>query len=136
MKVDFAQNAESYGCKAWRMSDESSLLDALEASRLHYGPILLDTKVLPKTMTHDYEACWRTGDAPASRSGYVTQAAEQTLARLSINRLSIPPVYIAEFSFHLSLHGSLSYDVCTLTHSSLFWNCFNLLNVVILASKK
>ena len=54
VKVDFAQNAESYGCRAWRVHDEQSLLAALEASRAHPGPTLLDIKVLPKTMTHDY----------------------------------------------------------------------------------
>ena len=35
VKVDFAQNAESYGCRAWRVHDEQSLLAALEASRAH-----------------------------------------------------------------------------------------------------
>ncbi|TNV17351.1 3D-(3,5/4)-trihydroxycyclohexane-1,2-dione acylhydrolase (decyclizing) [Buttiauxella sp. B2] len=82
VKVDFAQNAESYGCKAWRVHDEQSLLAALEAARVHDGPTLLDIKVLPKTMTHDYEAWWRTGDAQIARSVSVTHAAEQTLAGL------------------------------------------------------
>ena len=82
VKVDFAQNAESYGCRAWRVNDEQSLLAALEASALHPGPTLLDIKVLPKTMTHDYEAWWRTGDAQAASSGSVTDAATKTLAML------------------------------------------------------
>ena len=60
VKVDFAKNAESYGCRAWRVHDEQSLLAALEASRAHSGPVLLDIKVLPKTMTHDYASWWRT----------------------------------------------------------------------------
>jgi 3D-(3,5/4)-trihydroxycyclohexane-1,2-dione acylhydrolase (decyclizing) len=82
VKVDFAQNAESYGCRAWRVNDEQSLIAAIEASRHHPGPTLLDIKVLPKTMTHDYEAWWRTGDAQVSHSQSVTHAAEQTLARV------------------------------------------------------
>lgn len=82
MKVDFAQNAESYGCKAWRVNSEAELLAALEASRREPGPTLLDIKVLPKTMTHDYQAWWRTGDAQVSRSSAVADAAEQTAAKL------------------------------------------------------
>jgi 3D-(3,5/4)-trihydroxycyclohexane-1,2-dione acylhydrolase (decyclizing) len=82
VKVDFAKNAESYGCRAWRVNDEQSLLAALEASALHPGPTLLDIKVLPKTMTHDYEAWWRTGDAQTASSGSVTDAAAKTLAML------------------------------------------------------
>lgn len=80
VKVDFAQNAESYGCRAWRVHDEQSLLAALAAARLHPGPSLLDIKVLPKTMTHDYESWWRVGDAQVSNSAAVRQASAQTCA--------------------------------------------------------
>ena len=76
--VDFAQNAQSYGCRAWRVHDEQSLLTALEAARAHPGPTLLDIKVLPKTMTHDYASWWRTGDAQVADSPSVRKAAEQT----------------------------------------------------------
>lgn len=82
VRVNFAQNAESYGCKAWRVNDEFELLAALEASRHHPGPTLLDIKVLPKTMTHDYEAWWRTGDAQIARSDSITEASGQTLEQL------------------------------------------------------
>lgn len=82
MKVDFAQNAESYGCRAWRVHDEQSLLAALAAARAHPGPTLLDIKVLPKTMTHDYASWWRTGDAQMAESPAVRRAAEQTLTQL------------------------------------------------------
>lgn len=82
VKVDFAKNAESYGCRAFRVNDEQSLLAALEAAKRADGPTLLDIKVLPKTMTHDYEAWWRTGDAGTARSSAVIQAAENTQAML------------------------------------------------------
>jgi len=78
VKVDFAKNAESYGCRAFRVNDEQSLLAALEAAKMADGPTLLDIKVLPKTMTHDYEAWWRTGDAGTAQSPAVRLAAEQT----------------------------------------------------------
>ncbi|AOV96884.1 3D-(3,5/4)-trihydroxycyclohexane-1,2-dione acylhydrolase (decyclizing) [Edwardsiella hoshinae] len=80
--VDFAQNAESYGCRAWRVHDEQSLLTALMASRGYPGPTLLDIKVLPKTMSHDYAAWWRTGDAQVATSPAVRDAAQQTRAQL------------------------------------------------------
>ncbi|MDU5714478.1 MAG: 3D-(3,5/4)-trihydroxycyclohexane-1,2-dione acylhydrolase (decyclizing) [Citrobacter freundii] len=82
VKVDFAKNAESYGCRAWRVHDEQSLLAALEASRVHSGPVLLDIKVLPKTMTHDYASWWRTGDAQVADSPSVRKAAEQTFEQV------------------------------------------------------
>ncbi|RPH26853.1 3D-(3,5/4)-trihydroxycyclohexane-1,2-dione acylhydrolase (decyclizing) [Buttiauxella warmboldiae] len=82
VKVDFALNAESYGCRAWRVNDEQSLLAALEASAQHPGPTLLDIKVLPKTMTHDYDVWWRTGDAQFAGSDAVKEAAAKTLAML------------------------------------------------------
>ncbi|WP_275211715.1 thiamine pyrophosphate-dependent enzyme, partial [Citrobacter freundii] len=82
VKVDFAKNAESYGCRAWRVHDEQSLLAALEASRVHSGPVLLDIKVLPKTMTHDYASWWRTGDAQVAYSPSVRKAAEQTFEQV------------------------------------------------------
>lgn len=82
VKVDFAKNAESYGCCAFRVHDEQSLLTALEAAKLADGPTLLDIKVLPKTMTHDYEAWWRTGDAGTALSSAVTLAFENTQAML------------------------------------------------------
>jgi len=82
VKVDFAKNAESYGCRAFRVHDEQSLLAALEAAKQVDGPVLLDIKVLPKTMTHDYEAWWRTGDAGIAQSSSVTQAFEGTQTML------------------------------------------------------
>lgn len=81
--VDFAKNAESYGCRAWRVHDEASLLQALAESKAHPGPSLLDIKVLPKTMTHDYGAWWRTGDAQQADSAAVRRAAAETAERLT-----------------------------------------------------
>ena len=48
----------------------------------HPGPTLLDIKVLPKTMTHDYASWWRTGDAQVAASSAVREAAEQTQAQV------------------------------------------------------
>lgn len=82
VKVDFARNAESYGCRAWKVHDQPSLLAALDASKAHPGPTLLDIKVLPKTMTHDYAAWWRTGDAQMADSPAIQTAAQRTVEQL------------------------------------------------------
>ncbi|PWC13494.1 3D-(3,5/4)-trihydroxycyclohexane-1,2-dione acylhydrolase (decyclizing) [Brenneria corticis] len=84
--VDFAKNAESYGCRAWRVHDEASLLQALAASREHPGPTLLDIKVLPKTMTHGYDAWWRTGTAQVADSPEIEEAAAQIRRKLASAR--------------------------------------------------
>ncbi|WP_240351133.1 thiamine pyrophosphate-dependent enzyme, partial [Pectobacterium brasiliense] len=81
--VDFAKNAESYGCKAWRVHDEASLRQALAESRQHAGPVLLDIKVLPKTMTHGYESWWRTGTAQVADNPEIESAANNVKAALS-----------------------------------------------------
>jgi 3D-(3,5/4)-trihydroxycyclohexane-1,2-dione acylhydrolase (decyclizing) len=75
--VDFAKNAESYGCKAYRVNTEQELLDALEDAKRQEGPVLIDIKVLPKTMTHGYEAWWRVGTAQVSDNQEIVAAAEQ-----------------------------------------------------------
>ncbi|WP_273803959.1 3D-(3,5/4)-trihydroxycyclohexane-1,2-dione acylhydrolase (decyclizing) [Providencia rettgeri] len=76
VKVDFAKNAESYGCKSYRVHDESQLLEALESAKGHSGCVLIDIKVLPKTMTNGYEAWWRTGTAQVSKKSEIVAAAE------------------------------------------------------------
>ncbi|EPL6454183.1 3D-(3,5/4)-trihydroxycyclohexane-1,2-dione acylhydrolase (decyclizing) [Providencia rettgeri] len=76
VKVDFAKNAESYGCKSYRVYDESQLLEALESAKGHSGCVLIDIKVLPKTMTNGYEAWWRTGTAQVSKKLEIVAAAE------------------------------------------------------------
>ncbi len=76
VKVDFAKNAESYGCKAYSVHTEEELVAALEEAKLQAGPVLIDIKVLPKTMTHGYEAWWRTGTAQVADKPEIVAAAE------------------------------------------------------------
>ncbi|CDL79953.1 3D-(3,5/4)-trihydroxycyclohexane-1,2-dione acylhydrolase (decyclizing) [Xenorhabdus cabanillasii] len=76
VQVDFAKNAESYGCKSYRVHNEQQLIAALQDARTQPRATLIDIKVLPKTMTHDYESWWRTGTAQVADSLAVTTAAE------------------------------------------------------------
>ncbi|MBS9423711.1 3D-(3,5/4)-trihydroxycyclohexane-1,2-dione acylhydrolase (decyclizing) [Photorhabdus caribbeanensis] len=77
IKVDFAKNAESYGCKSYRVHDERQLLDALQEAQKQTIPVLIDIKVLPKTMTHDYESWWRIGTAQVAKNPAIESAAKK-----------------------------------------------------------
>jgi len=59
--VDFAKNAESYGCKSYTVRNEEELKKAVEDSMKQKVSTLLDIKVLPKTMTAGYKSWWRVG---------------------------------------------------------------------------
>ncbi len=75
--VDFAKNAESYGCKAYSIRTEEELIAALEDSKKQAVSTLLDIKVLPKTMTHDYESWWRVGNAQVAEKESIRKATEK-----------------------------------------------------------
>ncbi|WP_237332101.1 thiamine pyrophosphate-dependent enzyme, partial [Vibrio anguillarum] len=73
--VDFAMNAESYGCRAYRVNNEEQLISALEEAKKQTVSTLIDIKVLPKTMTYGYEAWWRCGTAQVADKPEIEQAA-------------------------------------------------------------
>ena len=75
VKVDFAKNAESYGCKSYRVHDEKQLIAAIEEAKHCSVSVLIDIKVLPKTMTNGYEAWWRTGTAQVAKKAEIEAAA-------------------------------------------------------------
>lgn len=77
VKVDFAKNAESYGCKSYRVHDEAQLIAAIDNAKSHSGCVLIDIKVLPKTMTNGYEAWWRTGTAQVAKNPEIVNAADK-----------------------------------------------------------
>lgn len=66
--VDFAKNAESYGCKAFTVKTEEELIKALDAVKKSDVSTLIDIKVLPKTMTDGYESWWRVGNAEVAKN--------------------------------------------------------------------
>lgn len=80
IKVDFAKNAESYGCKSYSVHDEKQLISAIEEAKHCSGAVLIDIKVLPKTMTNGYEAWWRTGTAQVAKKAQIEAAASSIKA--------------------------------------------------------
>lgn len=74
--VDFAKNAESYGCKAYRVHTEEELIAAIADAKKQTVSTLIDIKVLPKTMTHGYESWWRCGTAQVAKKPEIVEAAD------------------------------------------------------------
>lgn len=74
--VDFAKVAEGYGCKTYSVTTEEELAAAIEDSKKQTVCTLIDIKVLPKTMTKDYESYWRVGTAQVAKRKEVVAAAE------------------------------------------------------------
>lgn len=74
LTIDFAKNAESYGCKGYTIHTADELRAALADAKTQAVPVLFDIKVLPKTMTPGYENWWRVGVAEVSKSQRVQDA--------------------------------------------------------------
>lgn len=73
LKVDFAMNAASYGCKTYTVRTEEELLDALKDAKRQSVSTLIDIKVLPKTMTAGYKGFWRVGSAEVAKNAEIVQ---------------------------------------------------------------
>jgi len=75
--VDFAKNAEGYGCKTYRVTNEEELIKAVEDAKKQTVSTLIDIKVLPKTMTNGYESFWRVGNAEVAEKESILKATEE-----------------------------------------------------------
>ncbi|RBW46925.1 3D-(3,5/4)-trihydroxycyclohexane-1,2-dione acylhydrolase (decyclizing) [Psychromonas sp. B3M02] len=73
--VDFAKNAESYGCVTYTVRNEQELIAALDDANKQTVSTLIDVKVLPKTMTHGYESWWRCGIAAVATNPNIEASA-------------------------------------------------------------
>jgi 3D-(3,5/4)-trihydroxycyclohexane-1,2-dione acylhydrolase (decyclizing) len=80
--IDFAKNAESYGCKTYTVRNEEELRKAVEDSKKQTVSTLIDIKVLPKTMTNGYESWWRVGSAEVAEKESIVQASENVRKEL------------------------------------------------------
>jgi len=73
--VDFAKNAESYGCVTYTVRNDQELIAAIADAKTQTVATLIDVKVLPKTMTHGYESWWRCGIAEVADKAEIEEAA-------------------------------------------------------------
>ncbi|MFU0834027.1 MAG: 3D-(3,5/4)-trihydroxycyclohexane-1,2-dione hydrolase [Oscillospiraceae bacterium] len=65
--VSYAAVAAGYGVKTYTVHNLDELINALEDAKNQDVSTLIDIKVLPKTMTHDYNSWWHVGVASTSQ---------------------------------------------------------------------
>lgn len=82
IRIDFAQSAAGYGVKTYKVHTLEQLKEALEDAKQQTVSTLIDIKVLPKTMTHDYESWWHVGVAGASCNPNIIEAYRKKEERL------------------------------------------------------
>lgn len=82
MVIDFAKAAEGYGVKTYSVRNMEELEAAIIDSKKQTVSTLIDIKVLPKTMTHGYDAWWHVGVAEVSKKVGIQSAYEGKVSNL------------------------------------------------------
>ncbi len=80
MNIDYAMCARGYGYVTYTAKTPDELREALRDSLKQTKPVLIDIKVLPKTMTDGYGGWWNVGcsDIPRTEKGKDALAEKQT----------------------------------------------------------
>jgi len=81
--VDYAKNAESWGAKGLRATTINELGAAVRQALEERGPVIIDVKTSPKSMTQGYESWWRVGTAQVSTNKQVEDAAKSMAEEVS-----------------------------------------------------
>lgn len=71
--VDYARVAEGYGFKAYTCKTMDEFDAALDDAKKQTRPVLIDLKVIPKTMTDGYNSWWNVGQAEVSNNERVNE---------------------------------------------------------------
>lgn len=74
--VSYAKVAEGYGLKSYTVKTIEELEAALEDAKKQDNSVLIDLKVIPKTMTDGYNSWWNVGIATTSAKESVQEACE------------------------------------------------------------
>ncbi len=83
LEVDFAKNAESWGALGLQAANAQEFRAAIKAALAAPGPVVVDAKVLPKSMTGGYDSWWRVGTAAISSNPEVAAAAAEVAANVA-----------------------------------------------------
>ncbi len=86
LHTDFAMIAKGYGLKSYTARNEKELEEAIKDSLKQNVSTLIDIKVLPKSMTHGYDAWWRVGCTDNPRDDKEKRAKEEKDAMVKIAR--------------------------------------------------
>ncbi|MGO8695198.1 MAG: 3D-(3,5/4)-trihydroxycyclohexane-1,2-dione acylhydrolase (decyclizing) [Rectinemataceae bacterium] len=76
MRVDYAKNAESWGAVGLRAGTPEEFRQAMKRALAEKRSVVVDAKVLPKSMTGGYESWWRVGTSEISDNPEVVKAAQ------------------------------------------------------------
>ena len=79
MTIDYAKIGEGYGLKTYRVKTEQELVDSLNDAKKQEKSVLIDIKVLPKTMTDGYGSWWNVGMATVCEQEIQKQVNEELL---------------------------------------------------------
>lgn len=79
MTIDYAKIGEGYGLKTYRVKTEQELVDSLNDAKKQEKSVLIDIKVLPKTMTDGYDSWWNVGMATVCEQEIQKQVNEELL---------------------------------------------------------
>ncbi len=82
MRIDFAQAAAGYGFTTYTAKTMAEFEAALTDALLQKNSVLIDAKVLPKSMTHGYASWWHVGCAEVTRSKKGEAAYKDKVAHL------------------------------------------------------
>jgi 3D-(3,5/4)-trihydroxycyclohexane-1,2-dione acylhydrolase (decyclizing) len=77
ISLDFAKNGESYGARGYSVTTMDQFREAVKSALAGNVSTVIDAKVTPKSMTHDYESWWRVGTAQVSENPKVEAAARK-----------------------------------------------------------
>jgi 3D-(3,5/4)-trihydroxycyclohexane-1,2-dione acylhydrolase (decyclizing) len=84
--VDYAKNAESWGAVGLRARTVEEFREAVARALKETRSVVVDAKVLAKSMTGGYESWWRVGTAEVSDNPAVVKAAEDVKEQVALAR--------------------------------------------------
>ena len=79
--VDYAKIGEAFGFKTYTVHNLDELELALRDAKKQKSSVLMDLKVLPKTMTDGYDAWWNVGLAQYSEKREVVECWENDVKK-------------------------------------------------------
>ncbi|MGP4039685.1 3D-(3,5/4)-trihydroxycyclohexane-1,2-dione acylhydrolase (decyclizing) [Gracilibacillus sp. D59] len=86
LPISYAENAAAYGVTTYTATTPEELIAALEDAKKQPVSTLIDIKVLPKTMTHGYDAWWNVGVAEVATKSAIQQSSKARQEKLASAR--------------------------------------------------
>lgn len=77
VEINYAMVAQGYGAKGLSAKTPAEVVEAVKAAQNEKGVVLIDAKVLPKTMGPRYDGWWRVGTPVVSDNPKVLEARKE-----------------------------------------------------------